>query len=301
MNGFPPPYAFFFLGEGNNGIALRFADSVSDNNVVKITYADKFPNEAPISLALNDLKPETQAFIHTSRSYERHGIEPSWKHLLPKTHQDGTTLIDWEKYDSKRLTYIFMEYAAYRIRYPNASAPGGCVTWVDLDAEAAKKVMFILLHALYVARRELQFSHNDIHDGQIMLFLRDPSKPIHLGNGYKIENCLYIPKLIDFGASVTGDTKEALFSDDVGQLVATFMKLHPQDDDLVESEAMGSSRRNFQVVKDLLDLDYFKEFRGGAEEVSSSAPICIGCMARATHIMEKNGFHVCGAKCASIY
>lgn len=301
------PHNLTFLGEGQNGIVLLVdGTSVDARRVVKITYSDPFVKEAKIAKQLEVLKPETQAFIATFGWYEREGLEPSWVPMLPPRRQDGTA-IDWSKYAHKKLTYIFMEHSNFRIDHPNPSAPGGVVFWQHVSAENAKKLLFILLHGLYVARKRLQFSHNDIHDGQIMLFRRDRNVPVILGREYEIQDCFLIPKFIDFGASIIVGTEsneisqDSMFSDDVGRLVITFHEIHTQDDvmDTLEFEkAAGSSRSNYKVIKELMGIPYFKEFRRTRKREKAVAT-CIGCMGKATHVIQDTVFHVCGEYCAS--
>lgn len=130
-----------------------------------------------------------------------------------------------------------------------------------------------------------------------MLFKRNPEVPVMLGEGYQIDKCRFMPKFIDFGASIIGNNDEDAFSDDVGQLVLTFDRIHKQTE-LLESyeyeEAAGSLRTNYKVIRDLLDLPYFAEFHSGPKHVDA---ICMGCMTRATHKIIGTNFHVCGERC----
>lgn len=297
MEGLIEPHNLLFLGEGQNGIVLLVNGDIAGRMVVKITFSDPFIKEARIAKKLAVLKPYTQAFIATFDSFEHQGLLESWKPMLPPRDQDGR-LIDWEKYEGRKLTYIVMEHSNFRIQYPDKAAPGGVVFWHNVTSENAKKLLFILLHGLYIARRELAFSHNDIHDGQIVLFMRNAKKPVTLGEGYEIRDCPIIPKFIDFGASVM-EQEGDLFSDDVAQLVITFDRLYSQTE-LMETEefenASGSLRTNWKVIKALLDCSYFAEFHGGPDEVNA---ICMSCMSRALFTVEATGFHVCSKTCAN--
>lgn len=291
------PHHLTFLGEGQNGIVLLVDGSIEGRRVVKITYSKRFKDEAKLMEKLHVLKPDTQAFIAVFGWYERSGLLPEWREMLPQFRQDGSRL-DWEKYDREKLVYIFMEHSNFRMAYPNPSAPAGVVFWEHISLEQSKKIMFILLHGLYVARKKLGFSHNDIHDGQIVLFKRDPKVPVVLEKGYTVKECRYMPKFIDFGASTLGGNKS---SDDVGQLVATFHRLYSQEDlmDTLEFDAAaGSDPNDYKVVKELMDSSYFDEFKSDQKR-EKSISLCIGCLNPATSVIEDTNFHVCSEFCAN--
>lgn len=149
------------------------------------------------------------------------------------------------------------------------------------------------------SKKRLGFSHNDIHDGQIVLFKRNPRVPIVLGKDYQILNCRFMPKFIDFGAStLNGD-----FSDDVAQVVAVFHRLFPLFNlmDTPEfEEAAGSDPKDAQVVKRFMNVAYFNEFRLKKSR-KTKIRLCIGCLAEASHVIEDTTFHVCGERCAQHY
>jgi hypothetical protein len=298
------PSQLLLLGEGDHGIVLLYT---KDGNpyqqfAVKITYSDPYIREMQTNCRLEQLKPDTQAFI-TSLGWRRHhGILDSWLERLPEYNQNEER-IDWAKYADKDLVYIFMEYSTFRIRLKKGITPSGntgLVYWEHLNAVNAKKIMFILLHGLYVARKKMQFSHNDLHDGQIMLFARpNPRNPIVLSGGkFVIESCPFVPKFIDFGESVMLNDSGSPSSDDVAQLCATFLNVEAAEPfvrDLMETEeyeiAAGSARTNSSAIWKLLRHKLFAEFYANTQ---TGAPItCMGCMAIATHVIEGTRHHVC--------
>lgn len=284
-----------FLGEGQNGVVLYLNNDLA----VKITYAGDYMHEMQIGCQLERLRPMTQAFVHLKGWNRCKGIPPSWLRYLPRYDQNHE-LIDWGKYEDKPLLYLFMERGLYRIRLQKGLSPSagnGVVFWEDVSPDDAKKLLLILLHGLYIARKELQFSHNDIHDGQIMLFRRNTTSHIYLCGGLlKITDLPVIPKFVDYGASVVGPGNS--FSDDVAQLGRTFRNIHPDFfEEFTESDAFedaaGSSRDNFEVIHRLMESDFFAEFFHNRRE---DARLCQACMGLATHIIPKTRVYVCPNK-----
>jgi hypothetical protein len=286
---FVKPNELIFLGKGDHGIVLR----LNERMAVKITAADPFIKE------MHTLRPHTQAFIATYGWLQHTGIPPSWMRRLPRVNQKGEAL-DWSVYEGKRLIFIFMEHSSFRMQMPgNPSSDAGVVFWHRLLPREAKQVLFIILHALYVARKRLGFSHNDLHDGQIMLFNRpDENTPIVLHGGrFVLYDCIVVPKIIDFGSSQAGPVGED-FSDDVGRLADTFRHLIPDLEAVfMQTEAYeaaaGGNRRDYKAIWNILNSRYFKEYRAPPKPAAEAAPIlsCIGCMGQATHLSTR--YHVC--------
>jgi hypothetical protein len=302
------PGHIIFLGEGDNGIVLGLNGlNHNDRFAIKITYKDKFINEMKIACKLSNLKPFTQAFIHTYGWLQQLGLPKNWLKYLPTIDQKDRE-INWQKYKIRPLIYIFMEHSTFRLWTPKpVSGNPGFAYMERVSEDTALKLLFILLHGLYIARKLLKFSHNDIHDGQIMLFRRpDIENNIVLSEGFEIEDCPLIPKFIDFGTSVVDDSGNK-FSADVSQLVENVFNksLIPSIDELTETKeyenAAASTRDNHGVLLKLLKLDYFvnhntiKKTQRTGEILS-----CMGCMSESTFIVKDTNFHVCDHCCKNV-
>jgi hypothetical protein len=299
MECMPDVLHFTFLGEGQNGAVLLLKGDGDKTQVVKITYWPKFENEASIAQKLDVLRPVTQAFITTFGFQVRRGLPNGWKGLLP-SKDNAFNALDWDEYDrAPAIVLIFMEHANHRIAFPNASASTGSVYWHHLNFQEAKQVLFILLHGLMVARKELGFSHNDIHDGQVMLLPILHKKRVLLGTRHHIDHCRFMPKFIDFGASTLDNAGDS--SLDVWQLKNLFGELFNMNTELYETEefqlAEASDCRDYQVIARILDLPFFSEFQSKNKRTKASV-LCIGCMSSATHLIDDTNYHVCGNPCA---
>ena len=119
-----------------------------------------------VGCSLNSLRGKTGIFVHTF----------------------GWLLCD-------KILYIFMDHGGY--------------SWDDksiiLSKKDAKSILFLILHGLYVARRHLEFSHDDLHFKNILLKPISPATELILDGGYVIKagTTRFIPQIIDFGISRT--------------------------------------------------------------------------------------------------
>ena len=81
------------------------------------------------------------------------------------------------------------------------------------EAKVNEDFYFEILIGIYYARKQFNFSHWDIHEGNLMFNLRDrpATRAYRIGSFYvTIENTRIEPKLIDYGKSVI----DATYSDD---------------------------------------------------------------------------------------
>lgn len=80
---------------------------------------------------------------------------------------------------------------------------------LNLTPTEYKTIAFILLHGLYIGRKKLQFEHDDIHTGQILLKSIKRNVPIAVGNEFQlIGNSRFIPKFIDFELGRIGEEED---------------------------------------------------------------------------------------------
>lgn len=193
------------LGFGSYGVVLLLKEEESGREwAVKMTSADYHDNEMHIACQLETLSPVTQVFIHTYGWLMSRGAPLAWRDMLPSHDQSGKEL-PWHVLESQRVLVLFMEYSRLRMR---VSEPIGNPCWsymVDLNDRAKKAALFLLIHGLMEARKQLGFSHNDLHSGQIVLVARNPKNPLRVGS-YCVTHCSHIPKILDFGMSVTNAT-----------------------------------------------------------------------------------------------
>lgn len=286
-----------FLGSGQYGVAILLISTSSKKTyAVKITDSEHHMGEAVIAGQLCVHHP---AFIQTYGWLQFHGIPDLIARQLPERDHTGEVL-HWNRLMDKRLLYIFMEHSSFRLApAPGHTLPGSngsTIFWEYFNhnpRQILHKILFVLLHGLAAARREVQFAHHDIHDGQIMLFRRrDSDEPLTLGK-YRIKDCFVLPKFIDFGMSATNAViqhsgnpnarirligeevsgKEEAFrdaspqerdgTDDVFQLVQLFVNRNSDFSALMETDefeaAAASSRSNWKVIEALLDAPFFRE------------------------------------------
>lgn len=144
-----------------------------------------------IACQVNALHDWTPVFVQTFGWLVSQHIPKDWKMFV-----DVNSL---QYKEVKKLSYmfLFMEQATYKFDSDS----------VAFSVKGYLTLIFIILHALYVAKKELGFTHSDLHKGNIMIDVvhgktahlkmdEDTTIVVNLFNQY-------MPKLIDFGHAKT--------------------------------------------------------------------------------------------------
>jgi len=112
-------------------------------------------------------------------------------------------------------TNVFAKMYGYLFKSKHAINFQECIlgktltaTLKTVDASERRKLVrdtFLqLAHGLFVAQKQLQFMHYDLHGENVLLEPADPPITVHLVFGQtllKLTNVTHIPKIIDFGTS----------------------------------------------------------------------------------------------------
>lgn len=172
-----------------------------------------------------------------------------------------------------------------------------------------------ILHGLYVARKQLQFSHEDLHGGNIMLDFVEKGRKATLeieGVHYSAPFGRYSPRLIDFDFSQLGtDAEDTGPSTDLSSVFYAFMdKAWSQGHrdmaktlrDITESpifEAASSETRfQYQNLGALMLHPFFGGVLSEAPDTTTKIR-CTVCSADAEHAQwENTRWAFCSKKCA---
>jgi len=222
------------VGKGEMSVIARLDETKTDGPqqkiVCKIMPLDENAiQDISIACQLNDLHDETPVFVLTFGWLACSEIPQEWRQYMFQLPEG----VDWS---TDMLVFQIMDFAPE--------------TWADksltLLPDEYEAMLFLLLHGLYVARRRLgSFSHNDIHEGQLLLYPCAPNTIIQC----RVEKTVFavtcqrfVPKLIDFGLSTTQQfrlTSANNYSED-------------EDDGLFEKAATAASADANSDVKDLI-------------------------------------------------
>ena len=146
-----------------------------------------------IACQVNQLHEETPVFIQTFGWLVSEKIPNDWK-----------LFIDMSKLqykDVRKLSYmfLFMEQSSYKF---DSDA-------VAFDLKGYLTILYIILHALYVARQRFDFRHSDLHMGNIMIdIVHGTSLDLRITEHTNVHVNLinqYLPKIIDFGHARTSN------------------------------------------------------------------------------------------------
>lgn len=307
-------YAFdTFLGAGTKGMAIRVKNmKTSKYLVVKILPLDQDGvNEIQTQCTLSDIKRETGIFVKAYGWQVCEDIPEAWDSKL----EDNDFPLEWDAPD--KVLFIFMEETAKR--------------WTDREELGIRKderraIVFLLLHGLYVARRELEFTHEDIHEENIMLQPKDTTKPVVVKVGTQEfvipAKVRFVPKLIDYGYSRTKyspalsegedsfsseDEEDDLFgprsvsgsegTTDLSSLAFVF----PEIDSIITEKVRASTGKDYKVLEKVLFNNYFSVFidKENTNVTSRVLLLCNVCMAPARvqyKNLDENTF--CDVRCA---
>lgn len=210
-------------------------------------------------------------------------------------------------------------------------------TSIPLDTLDFKSITFLLLHGVYQARRYYNFSHDDIHTGQILL------RPSHESNTqidieiqdkyYKLRCGRFIPKLIDFDMTrifdldplyPEDDTDDLIDSDEiiiddlthdirnlfVALSVRVPTKLKKEFYDFwdfftPEDRSTLTLRTDFNLIVNMLKHPFFKDIltQTSTEDTILVNHRCITCAQRASYKVKRSDttWKFCGQKCLDVF
>jgi hypothetical protein len=306
------------LGKGEMSVIARLdsTDTVPQQIVVKIMPLDSNARQdLSIACQLNKLHDATPVFIQTWGWLACQEIPREWKQYMFSLPQG----VDWSL---PMLIFQVMDYSPE--------------SWADknttLLAAEYESMLFLLLHGLYVARKQLgSFSHNDIHEGQILLQPCKPQTQITCmveGVAIFVTCHRFVPKLIDFGLAsskslpfVSADEYsysednsdgEDMFessstmteSSDVKDLLSTFEKRMRKDKikPMVQRselmlDAQISDPSDYKAIANvLLGDERFKSVRQ-LRQPAVGAHLCMVCASPAKFAWEKTRMTFCDARC----
>lgn len=169
------------LGKGFYG--TTFEVSNEDNRLLAVKVAPLNGTsilDVSVACKINSIKDQTGVFVITYGWLLCHNVPEGWRRFIE---------ID----DEAPNLFIVMEL--------------GLGTWADhptfqLSKDEIDKILFLILHGLYVAHRDFNFWHNDLHDENILLAAGHPHSIIEVTVGdvaFEIKGLRLIPKIIDFG------------------------------------------------------------------------------------------------------
>jgi len=288
------------LGTGTVGMAIQVKNNETGKFlVVKIVPLDtEAVNEIQTQCLLSELKNKTGIFVTAYGWQVCEDIPDEWDEQM----EDNDFPETWDAPD--KILCIFMEETSKRL------------TDYQLTPVEKKAVAFILLHGLYVARKELEFSHDDIHEENIMLQPRDSSKtPVSLSVGNVTfqmpPRIRVVPKLIDYGYSTTKYTttskedededEDDMFSShvdnstDIGSLGFVF----PEIESIIES-ARSTAGSDYKSIRTILMSTYFAAYRDKENKLVGER--CLVCMSPAMVQYKNRAVDTfCDLKCGQKY
>lgn len=143
-----------------------------------------------IACQVNQLHEYTPVFIQTYGWLVSSRVPKNWQMYIDIQN------LEYEK--AKKLSYMFMFMEQSTFKFDSDS--------VVFTEDAYLRLLFVLLHALYVAGKHLKFTHNDLHKGNIMMDVVH-TKFVDLDIEGKIVRVdlynQFMPKIIDFGRAKT--------------------------------------------------------------------------------------------------
>ena len=121
----------------------------------------------------------------------------------------------------------------------------------SLSLQEVKAIFLVLLHGLWVAKRELGFSHEDLNTENIMLIRRDARKGhlVLVDTNITIENMYWYPKIIDFGLSKTKDVSSGK---DLIDIKSIFMGLWKNEfETILSDKSYERATNNYKSIPDI--------------------------------------------------
>lgn len=197
-------YPMKVLGKGTGGTVYSAFDKQDNSKQIAvkiIPYANRLEalsrKELGIACELNSLKDLTPVFVHTFGYLICNIIPSKWKTQLPPQYQNEAMYM-----------YIFMHKPDTGFLSSGGLDDGRYMVTGLEKPKYAISLLFLLVHAIYVARKLLEFAHHDLHEGNIMFDISTSSDGLF---SLDVENITHqvkfmrgwVPKLIDFGNGTT--------------------------------------------------------------------------------------------------
>jgi hypothetical protein len=213
-----------WIGFGQDGITAML-ERKNAKLVVKITFLDEFSEEETrIACSLNALAKFTPLFTQTFGWLACGEIPKLWMDSLRDKQKEWKFFKRIRENPTDPLLFMFIHYA-------ESSFEKMFLHIVN----RYRVVLFLLLHAIYIGRREVGLRHYDLHAGNIMFEhaigpnMQGVELTITFGNGYEATvNTFSVPKIIDYGRAVTDqhmkiNSLHRLHESDITTLEETFM------------------------------------------------------------------------------
>lgn len=243
-----------FLGKGAFGNVIALDDIKMDGKpsvAVKILqYESKSMTTNNLSMKEAKRELEIGCILNSLNSFVF--INTYGWLISSKIPEPWIPYINQEVYQNpKSYLFLFMEQSNYEFKSDS----------LHFDREGYLRILFLLLHGLYVAIRELGFKHTDIHNGNIMID-KTSEKNVTVDIDFQsfqidLPNH-YVPKFIDFGLSTLENRKNREGVDsDMFYLFQTVI----------------NRARKYDPTVDLQDIESFDDFDDGSIEYILLDPI----------------------------
>lgn len=182
------------------------------------------------------------------------------------------------------------------------------------DEVGFKSALFLLLHGLYVARKEFAFGHNDIHKDQLML-QPNPNRSVHVNiedETFRVNTGRFIPKLIDFDLSQINNDSRLVDSttdlnDDIVQIESIFNKKSPKNKEFKQllkssewTNMKNATRFDYDEIVDVLYHPYFDSILQ-QETIDPIEYRCSRCAQPAAYNMYGTEWSFCDEICSKLF
>jgi hypothetical protein len=286
--------ALIKIGSGSTAIMIGIIGQTK-LAIKIIVFSQDAVNEILVSCAINKLQNESIIFNRIYGWTVCKTIPDVWKDKLRGQYETAKDLETRIETQSGRIMLIPMEMYYYRI------------TDIIYGNQDAKKMLFLLIHGISVARRKFPyFRHGDIHNGNIMIKIRVELFPImcktSTGIIYSVENVIHVPKLIDFGQT-TFSEKTHFSGNDMTHLKMVFLCFVKNIDreefvDFFDSEEYKESEQtkdnDFEVLERLLDHSFFGYNK---TKININQNICSLCSSSVAQYTYGTIEGICSQKC----
>lgn len=194
-----------FLGKGAYGLVSKvaFAEIQNSAYAIKVSELKEAVQGLKVGCALNDLLDGgTGIFVRTYGWLLCASVTGNWTQVIKKSAPLNSAMANEDP-----LAFTLMDYNT------NTFSDDDLMLFED----DYLNLMFHILHGLYVARKRLQFSHEDLHGSNIMLVAVKPGKKTTLeidGKYYSVPFKRFSPRLIDYDLSLVGSREEEITEED---------------------------------------------------------------------------------------
>lgn len=214
------------LGWGAFAVTLLVISPDQKEVVLKLAYLDPVlentTEEIAIGCMVSSMRLRTPIFGEMYGWQYCTGIPDKWRQIIRETLRQKDPRFaydddDEDDEDTLSLQKLFMKTVPVQLIAMEHN--GTPFEKMVLTTEEQRQILFLLLHGLLMVRgNHISFRHNDIHEANILLKVRDPSKPLALrlpfsGDPIELHGVTYIPRLIDYGFAKLWNPPETQNSD----------------------------------------------------------------------------------------